>query len=471
MLVACYTRVSTSEQSEHGYSLDEQRSRLEAYCAAMSWTVYKTYTDGGFSGGNTQRPALQAMIRDIEQHRVARVVVWKLDRLSRSQLDTLFLIEKVFLANGCDFVSMSENFDTSSPFGRAMLGILAVFAQLEREQIKERLYLGRQAQAKDGKFGAGRIPIGYKEKDDGRLVVDEYESMLIRRIYDEFLAGKAIHRIEKDLNAAGLTHKYGAWNNKTIQNILRRQTYIGMIPFSGNYYPGEHQPIITPEQFAQAQKLLVQRGVEHDVNNRRLGKATSYLGGYLICAHCGAKYCRLTSYKKGRTPISYYSCASRQKRTPSMIRDPNCTNKNYRMAELDELVFSEIKKLATDPAKTAEPVAKNGSEYGGKEIKKEIEKIDVQIERLLALYSLDEVPLDALQARLSALTKRKDALTAATQRDPEKQLTREETARIASSFADLLDTGSFDEIRFAIGQLIDHITIDGESIEIHWNFT
>ena len=241
MLVACYTRVSTTEQSEHGYSLEEQKVRLEAYCAAMGWTVFRTYTDGGFSGGNTQRPALQAMIRDIQIHRVARVVVWKLDRLSRSQLDTLYLIEKVFLANNVDFVSMSENFDTSSPFGRAMLGILAVFAQLEREQIKERLYLGRQAQAKDGKFGAGRIPIGYKEKTDGRLVVDTYEAMLVRRIFDEFLDGKPIRRIESDLNAAGLTHKYGEWNNKTIQNILRRQTYIGMIPISGSFYPGDHE--------------------------------------------------------------------------------------------------------------------------------------------------------------------------------------------------------------------------------------
>ena len=154
-------RVSTQEQVKEGYSIPEQTDRLKSYCSAMGWDVFKVYTDAGFSGANTSRPALQELMRDVESHFIEKVVVYKLDRLSRSQKDTLHLIEDVLLSNGCDFVSMNENFDTSTPFGKAMIGILAVFAQLEREQIKERMQMGKDARAKQGLFhGSANNPIG-----------------------------------------------------------------------------------------------------------------------------------------------------------------------------------------------------------------------------------------------------------------------------------------------------------------------
>ena len=121
----------------------------------MGWTVYKVYTDPGYSGASLNRPALQSLIKASQRHSFHKVVVYKLDRLSRSQRDTLTLLEEVFNANGVDFVSMNENFDTSTPFGRATIGILAVFAQLEREQIKERMVMGKDARAKSGKWMGG----------------------------------------------------------------------------------------------------------------------------------------------------------------------------------------------------------------------------------------------------------------------------------------------------------------------------
>lgn len=137
MRVAIYVRVSTIEQARDGYSVQEQIDSLKLYCKAMKWIVVNVYTDAGHSGANTDRPALQDMIKDIEKGLIDKVLVYKLDRLSRSQKDTLELIEDVFLVNNTDFVSMNENFDTSTSFGRAMIGILAVFAQLEREQINQ----------------------------------------------------------------------------------------------------------------------------------------------------------------------------------------------------------------------------------------------------------------------------------------------------------------------------------------------
>ena len=150
--VFIYLRVSTTEQAEEGYSLSEQEYRLRKLCEANDWILVKIYTDGGFSGGNTDRPALQEMIKAIEKGEADMVLVDKLDRLSRSQYDTLHLIKKVFEANNVAFVSRAESFDTSTPFGRAMVGILAVFAELERERIKERMSEGREGRAKEGKW-------------------------------------------------------------------------------------------------------------------------------------------------------------------------------------------------------------------------------------------------------------------------------------------------------------------------------
>lgn len=157
---------------------------MEKYAEAHDWIVSKWYNDPGFSDGTLERPALKELIRDVKCRKLDKILVYKLDRLSRSQKDTLYLIEDIFLKNDIDFISMTENFDTGTPLGRAMIGILSVFAQLEREQIKERMQIGLDARAREGYFhGGGYSPIGYDYKD-GKLVINEYEAMQIKKIYD-----------------------------------------------------------------------------------------------------------------------------------------------------------------------------------------------------------------------------------------------------------------------------------------------
>ena len=219
-MIALYSRVSTQEQAEHGHSIDEQKDRMSKFCEAMGWTSVKFYTDAGFSGAKTDRPALKQLIRDVKCGTVEKVLVYKLDRLSRSQKDTLMLIEDVFLANNCDFISMSENFDTSTPLGRAMIGVLSVFAQLERETIKERMFMGKEARAKQGKYGGSRfVPIGYNYID-GELIINDFEALQIRQVFDDYIAGIGCRKIADRLNEKGLTHKYGEWIEKTVRNVL-----------------------------------------------------------------------------------------------------------------------------------------------------------------------------------------------------------------------------------------------------------
>ena len=149
-----YVRVSTENQLEN-YSIEEQTMRIRSYCQAKGWHLIKIYTDGGYSGGNINRPALQQMLTDMKRGTVDAIIVYKLDRLSRSQKDTLTLIEDHMLSAGVDFISINENFDTSSPFGRAMIGILSVFAQLEKDQITERFTMGRIGRSKAGYYHGG----------------------------------------------------------------------------------------------------------------------------------------------------------------------------------------------------------------------------------------------------------------------------------------------------------------------------
>ena len=235
MIVAAYVRVSTQEQATEGHSIGEQTDRLKKYCEAHDWHLFKVYTDPGFSGSNMNRPALQKLLADAHAGNFQKVIVYKLDRISRSQKDTLYLIEDELLANNIDFVSMTENFDTSTPFGRAMIGILAVFAQLEREQIKERMSMGRTARAKQGKFPGGIVPMGY-DYVNGEFVINEYEAMIVRDIFEKFIAGASFNSISTALNDKGYRTSNGSlYRARNISRILESKTYIGFFKYQQDY--------------------------------------------------------------------------------------------------------------------------------------------------------------------------------------------------------------------------------------------
>ena len=311
---ALYIRVSTQEQAQEGYSVGEQRERLIAYCKAQDWIIADIYVDGGYTGSNLKRPGIQKLMVETDKFDV--VLVYKLDRLSRSQRDTLYLIEEIFLPNDVDFVSMQESFDTSSPFGKAMIGLLAVFAQLEREQIKERTKMGRMARAKAGlHHGGGYIPIGYNY-EDGHLVVNPYEAEQVRKIYEWYLAGGSLASITDRLHAEGYTNRYGSYISwSSVRNILGNETYTGRLKFGEVIVEHAHEAIITEEQFAAAQMLRERRQEQYGAT---AFQSKHLLTGMLFCGHCGARY-----YKRNSGKYSYYACYSRTKQIKSMVKDPN----------------------------------------------------------------------------------------------------------------------------------------------------
>ncbi len=480
MTVGLYLRVSTQEQANEGYSIGEQESRLKDYCKAMRWKIGKIYIDPGYSGGDTNRPGLQDLITDVKDKKIERVLVYKLDRLSRSQLDTLFLIEKVFLANGVDFVSMNENFDTSTPFGRAMIGILAVFAQLEREQIKERMGMGKEARAKEGKWHGGSTePIGYDYDPVTELLnVNEFEAMQIKELYELFLQGTPLRRIEKMFDDKGYTHKHGTWDAKTMRRVMRNKVNIGYIKHRKQWYQGEHTAIIDDDTFDKANKLLDNRAEQFKLSGIKAGAQTTYLGGLLYCKNCGAKYTKQANYRKrpGAEPILWYMCHSRCKKVKKMIKDPTCKNKNWKMNELDNLVFNEIKKLAMDPEyfNTLKDKSFEDSDNSNKVVllKDEIKKIDEQISRFMDLYGIGKFTIDQVSGKIDPLNEQKNKL----EKELKKltvdtaELTHDETIQIVKEFDEILASGDFNRIRLMIETLIYYIEIDDEKITIHWKF-
>jgi len=478
--VALYPRVSTQEQAKEGYSIGEQIERLTKYCEAMGWTIYKIYTDAGYSGGSTDRPGLQMMLQDIRDGKVDKVVVYKLDRLSRSQKDTLTLIEDEFLANNVDFVSMNENFDTSTPFGRAMIGILAVFAQLEREQIKERMTMGRDARAKEGLFHGGpKCPIGY-DYIDGKLEVNEYEAMQVKELFNKFIAGVPFRSIENSFKKRGLVHKNGDWSNKTLRRVIQNEIYIGKVKFDGEVYDGIHTPILDEETFKKANLLYADRKTQFTTNDRRKTGQFNFLTGFTYCAKCGGRYHHIhykKKYKKGLTDYNYYTCYSRSKVVLSMIKDRDCKNKNWKREILEGLVFDEIKKLATDPDYISQVKdLKVKDEFIDDSIailQAEIAKLEKQISKYMDLYSMDSLSYEEVEDKIKPLSARKKSLSSELEVLTEEitpALTEENTITLVQSFEDILERGDYDEIKLTLDTLIKKIVIDGEDVTIYWNF-
>lgn len=392
--VACYCRVSTENQIEN-YSIDEQRERLEAFCKAKGWSKPEMFIDPGFSGGSLERPALRSLLEDVKRGKFGTVVVYKLDRLSRSQKDTLYLIEDVFNKYGVSFVSVCENFDTGTPFGKAMIGILSVFAQLEKDQITERFTMGRIGRAKSGLFhGGGNAPTGY-DYVDGHLIVNEFQAIQVREVFERFGNGESVHSIQRAMHG-----KYNGWSNHTlVYNVLKNSIYIGKVKFNGVEYDGEHAPIIDRELFYRTQELMNSRNIPD--KQKTPFRAGFLLSGLIICGNCGARY---------HGNHGCYKCYSRAKSDKKYIIDPDCKNPNLKIKELDEFVIKEISKAAVDPSPILDSVPEAPIDDRRAVIKEKLADIDELSNRLIDLYQAAEIPLESVTTRLRDLEDNRSVL-------------------------------------------------------------
>ena len=457
---ACYGRVSTENQLEN-YSIEEQTERLTAYCKAKDITIVKFYTDGGYSGGNVNRPGLQQMLGDIAAGIIDTVIVYKLDRLSRSQKDTLMLIEDKFLANHVDFVSINENFDTSTPFGRAMIGILSVFAQLEKDQITERFTMGRVGRARNGYFhGGAYAPTGY-DYADGNLVVNEYEALQVRELYERFASGHTLHSCWIYMQDK-YTTKYGGWKSETlVRNVLKNEVYLGKVKFKGKLYSGNHTPIISQDLYDRVQQMFLNSSKSDAAQTGRTYtrspfKAKTLLSNLIYCQKCGARF---------HGEHGNYSCYSRTKGDKRYVIDPDCKNKKWKIEELDALVIHYITNLDFNELQP-EPDALQEQQPLKPDYNARITEIDKQVEKLIELYQIGGIPINVISERIQSLAKEKNTLTEILEAPQPESLTLQDLRAAKDRFVNLLESGDLQEKRYCLTILIDKILIDDDAINI-----
>lgn len=473
--VAIYVRVSTTSQAEEGYSIEEQIDKLESYCKIKDWTVYKVYTDGGFSGSNTERPALERLIKDADRKKFDTVLVYKLDRLSRSQKDTLFLIEDVFIKNGIEFLSLQENFDTSTPFGKAMIGLLSVFAQLEREQIKERMQLGKLGRAKAGKSMMwAKTSYGYDyHKETGTMTINLVQSLAIKFIFESYLSGRSITKLRDDLNEKFQKEK--PWNYRAVRGILGNPVYCGYNQFMGDIYKGNHEPIISKEDFDKTQEELKirQRTAAENVNPRPF-QSKYMLSGIAQCGYCLAPLKILMGmYRKDGTRLVKYECHQRHPRKLRGVTTYNdnkkCDSGFYLKDELEAFVLKEVNKLQHDSEYLESILSDNHKESIDREsYQKQIRELSKKLSRLNDLYIDDRITLEELQSKSSEFQSMRALLEKELENDPAlKQEETKNTIKRELSKGDISKM-DYESQKAIVRALVKKVQVTADSIVIKW---
>ena len=418
-----------------------------SYAKSKDYTEFEYYIDGGYSGKDLNRPAIQKLIEDCKNHKIDAVFVFKLDRISRSQRDTLYLIEEVFNKYDVSFISMRENFDTSTPFGKAMIGVLSVFAQLERETILERTRIGLKKRAEAGLWrGGGKIPFPYRyDRNTGTLIPIPEQVELLHKMISLYISGKSFNAIG---DIVGM-------DESLVETRILSITNTGKVPYKDEVYDGKHEAVVSDELYEEI--LRVNKVRSHEKYERHY-----LLSGKVYCGHCGAKY----RYQKwGKRLIMY--CYSQQKSKPRYIKDPNCNNKIWDTFEVEDAVLEELFKMSLDLdlfKKTFNIATVNvKNEYRAR-----LEEITKQINNLLNNIA-SGIAVEETNKRINELEKEKETieekLTQSEQKEKDNKVSLNMIKNLKATWFDM----DFDEQRRIIEHLIDKVIVNDNEINIYYN--
>ena len=308
---AVYCRVSSDERLDQSFnSIDAQKEAGHAFIKSQThegWiAVADDYDDGGFSGGNMERPALKRLMADIEAGRIDIVVVYKIDRLSRSLADFARMVE-VFDRCGVSFSAVTQQINSATSMGRLMLNVLLSFAQFEREVTGERIRDKIAASKAKGMWMGGPLPLGY-DVQNRLLVVNEAEAAVVRRIFADFARDRSTTHMVRSYAAEGICTKTGrTFCKQSIYKLLHNRMYLGEIVHKGRYYPGQHPPILTREQWQAVHDVLAQTAEERRAAVATDGRGLPLLRGLLFTTS-GERLIPSRTTKKGQC-YRYYTPA------------------------------------------------------------------------------------------------------------------------------------------------------------------
>ena len=488
---AIYTRKSTEEGLEQEFnSLDAQREAGEAYIASQKhegWVCLSDrYDDGGFTGGNIDRPAMKRLLADIEVGRVDCVVVYKVDRLSRSLLDFARMME-TFEKHSVSFVSVTQQFNTTSSMGRLTLNILLSFAQFEREIISERTRDKIAATRRKGKWSGGMPMLGYDvDRQGGRLLVNEDEAARVRGIFELYLEHQSLIETVKALDARGwFTKRWTTRKDKqrggkpfvknSLFKLLTNLIYLGKITYKDEVHEGEHPAIVDGDIFERVQRLLKRNGRTGGKHVRnRFG---ALLKGLIRCVPCGCGMVPSHSTRNGNKRYRYYVCHNAQSRGWH-----NCPAPSVPAPEIERFVVDQIKCIGRDTNLLAETL-----EQSRRQQEESIKELDAEkraLQRQLNRYSAELRKLVAMADGDGLATDRMadlhDRIRTAEQRSTEVRdqilvLSRElvdahEVAQACNLFDPLWETLTAKEQARILHLLIQRVDYDGESGNVSITF-
>jgi site-specific DNA recombinase len=363
---AIYTRKSTEEGLDQDFnSLDAQRESAEAYIKSQNaegWiAVPVRYDDGGFTGGNMDRPALKRLLADIEAGQIDLVVAYKVDRLSRSLLDFARMMD-CFDRHGVSFAAVTQQFNSATSMGRLTLNVLLSFAQFEREIISERTRDKMAATRRKGKWAGGAPVLGYDvDAQVKRLVVNVEEAQRVRAIFELYLERGALLAVVRELDQRGwrskawVTRKGKSWGGRVftktrLSELVTNVIYTGQVRYRGELFAGEQPALVDPDTWQRVQDLLAENG--RVSRQGRAVRSDALLAGLLHCRPCGCAMTLARVVKRGGRRYAYYVCTGAQKRGWH-----TCPSKSVAAATLERFVLQELVGLddtsgASDPKRS-----------------------------------------------------------------------------------------------------------------------
>lgn len=383
---AIYTRKSSEDGLEQDFnSIDAQRLSGENFIASQvgkGWVlVDEHYDDGGFSGGTLERPALKRLFRDIKEGKIDCVVIYKIDRLSRSLFDFQQIIE-LFDQNKVSFASVTQNFTTDDSVGRLMLNVMLSFAQYERELTGERIRDKIDASKKKGMWMGGTIPLGYDSKD-GKLTANQEEVKIIIALFDIFIETESVTETARELNrlgfstktwisASGKIQRGRKFNKAAVRRIIENPLYAGKIKHKNKIYDGLHQPIISEEIWQEANSVIKRSSETKIISPLSRISAAPLLKGIMNCGICGSKMTPTYTSKKGKK-YRYYICSASSKGN-----NDACKVGRIPASEAENVVTSQVLNVLKKPEFIVSAIGQSTKEFSENTVIvhfKQIEKV------------------------------------------------------------------------------------------------
>ena len=390
MTVGIYIRVSTDEQVQDGYSISAQRERLTAFCKAQGWDDYKLYVDEGISGRSTKRPYFQKLLKDIEKGLIKILLVYRLDRLTRSVRDlhnTLDFLDK----HKCTFRSATEIYDTSTAMGRMFITIVAAIAEWESANLGERVKMGQIEKARQLEWAA-QPPYGWYKDENHKLQINEHEIEAVKLMVKKIKEGLSFRQLTKYMDASEFKPKRGyKWHIRTIMDLMHNPVLYGAMRWKEEIYEGTHEGIMSLEEFERLQRIITSRQ-----NQKKRDISSFYVyQTKIVCPYCGSRCTSERSSWKNKDGTQKTNNAYR-----CQVCALNGVSQPFRMREvhITEILLERMRDFELKGSSLT-PVEDNQNEI--EILKKELKRIDNEREKYQRAWAKDLITDDEFANRMN----------------------------------------------------------------------